>query len=59
MKLFALLTPCAMLAVLWGLQRLETWMEDSSGPRGHANRRPVNRQAPATARRRVKELSGG
>jgi hypothetical protein len=26
MKLLALVTPCAMLAVLWALQRLEVWM---------------------------------
>jgi len=59
MKLLALLTPCAMLAVLWGLQRLETWMEDASGPRGHARRGPATGHATEPPRRRVKELSGG
>lgn len=59
MKLLALLTPCAMLAVLWGLQRLETWMEDASGPRGHAGRRPAIRHATEPARSRVKGVSGG
>ncbi len=34
-KLLALLTPCAMLAVLWGLQRLEVWMVRTTAPAHH------------------------
>ena len=44
MKLLALLTPCAMLAVLWALQRLEVWMErrlGSAWSRPHAPRWPA------------------
>ena len=31
MKVLALFTPCAMLGVLWVLQRLETWMSCPPG----------------------------
>ena len=32
MKVLALLTPAAMLAALWALQRLEVWMSEDPGP---------------------------
>ena len=36
MKLLALLTPAAMLAVLWALERLEFWINHTPG---HVHRR--------------------
>jgi len=59
MKLLALLMPCAMLAVLWALQRLEVWMDESSGPRGRARTRAMARRAVEPSRRRVREPRGG
>ena len=44
MKVLALLTPGAMLGVLWVLQRLETWMSRPPGrPRGLRPTRAVRR----------------
>ncbi len=40
MKFLALLTPAAMLAVLWALERLEVWMNH---PPGHIRRRALRR----------------
>jgi hypothetical protein len=53
-KLLALLMPCAMLAVLWALQRLEVWMDDASGPHGLARTRSRARRAVDPARRRMR-----
>ena len=58
MRLLALLAPCVVLALLWALQRLETWMKDASGPHGY--RRPIpTRRATAPARRRLERSSHG
>ena len=44
MKLVALLTPAAMLAPLWALQRLEVWITHDPGPSpGSAGRSPTSR----------------
>ena len=50
MKLLALLTPCVVLALLWALQRLETWMKDASGPHGYRRPSPTRYAAPAPRR---------
>ncbi len=39
MKLLALVTPCAALAVLWAWQRLEVWMDEPQARAG-AHARP-------------------
>ena len=52
MKLFALLTPALMLALLWALHRLEVWMGSPAGSRGSSRPRMVGRsRAPARRRR--------
>lgn len=58
MRLFALLTPCVVLALLWALQRLEAWMKDASGPHRYHRSEPT-RQAAAPARRRLERSQHG
>ena len=51
MKLLALLTPAAMLGVLWALQRLERWMVRPEATRAHRHpaRAAGARHPPAAA----------
>ena len=51
MRLLALLTPCVVLALLWALQRLETWMKDASGPHGYRRPHPTRHTAAPAPRR--------
>jgi hypothetical protein len=45
MRLLFLLTPVAMLAALWLLQRLEVWMSHPIGHNGRGSHRGAPRQA--------------
>lgn len=59
MNLLALVTPCAALAVLWALQRLEVWMDESSGPRGRPRTPAVARQRAEPPGRRARVIRRG
>jgi hypothetical protein len=59
MKLLALVTPCAVLAVLWALQRLEVWMDEASGPRGRPRTPAVARQRAEPPRRGARAVRRG